>query len=68
MFEKFRRKSAAARLQEEQLYEQVLQELSRGEKRAGLWAKALSNCDGLEQKAGCRSITDSLFHLSRNLI
>lgn len=51
MFEKFRRKSAAARLEEEQLYEQVLQELSRGEKRAGLWAKALANCDGLEQKA-----------------
>lgn len=51
MFEKFRRKSAAARLQEEQLYEQVIQELSRGEKRAGLWAKALANCDGSEQRA-----------------
>lgn len=51
LFEKFRRKSAAARLQEEQLYEQVIQELSMGEKRAGLWAKALADCDGSEQKA-----------------
>ena len=51
LFEKFRRKSAAARLQEEQLFEQVLQELSRGEKRAGLRAKALANCDGSELKA-----------------
>ncbi|AKO53503.1 hypothetical protein ABA45_14665 [Marinobacter psychrophilus] len=51
MFEKFRRKSAAARLQEEQLYEQVIQELSHGEKRGGLWAKALANSDGSEQRA-----------------
>lgn len=51
MFEKFRRKSAVARLQEEQLYEQVLHELSSGERRSGLWAKALANCDGSEEKA-----------------
>jgi len=51
LFEKFRRKSAAARLQEEQLYEQVIQELSQGEKRAGLWAKALADSDGSEQRA-----------------
>lgn len=30
MFEKFRRASAASRLREEQLYEQVVNELSRG--------------------------------------
>lgn len=51
LFEKFRRKSAAARLQEEQLYEQVIEELSKDEKRPGLWAKALADCDGSEQKA-----------------
>ena len=51
MFEKFRRNSAAARLLEEQLYEQVVVELSQGKKRDGLWAKAMANSDGLEEKA-----------------
>jgi hypothetical protein len=51
LFDKFRRRSASARLIEEQLYEQVVLELSNGQKRAGLWAKALANCDGLEEKA-----------------
>ena len=51
MFEKFRRKSALARLQEEKLYEQVLLELSTGHKRNGLWAKAIADCNGAEEKA-----------------
>lgn len=51
MFDKFRRRSASVRLIEEQLYEQVVLELSKGQKRAGLWAKALANCDGVEEKA-----------------
>ena len=51
MFEKFRRNSAAARLLEEQLYEQVVGELYQGKKRDGLWAKAMANSDGLEEKA-----------------
>ena len=51
MFEKYRRKSASARLVEEQLYEQVVVELSNGQKRTGLWAKALANCDGVEERA-----------------
>ena len=51
MFKKLRRNSAAARLLEEQLYEQVVVELSTGKKRDGLWAKALANSDGIEEKA-----------------
>lgn len=51
MFEKFRRISAAARLFEEQLYEQVVMELSQGRRRNGLWAKAMANSDGSEEKA-----------------
>lgn len=51
MFEKFRRTSAAARLLEEQLYEQVVMELSQGQRRNGLWAKAIASSDGSEEKA-----------------
>lgn len=51
MFEKFRRRFAVSRLQEEKLYEKVLLELSSGKKRGGLWAKALANCNGAEEKA-----------------
>jgi hypothetical protein len=51
LFDKFRRNSAAARLLEEQLYEQVVNELSNGQRRNGLWAKALANSDGAEEKA-----------------
>jgi len=43
--------SAVTRLIEEQLFEQVLVELKNGQKRDGLWAKALANGDGLEEKA-----------------
>jgi len=51
LFKKFRQVSAAARLQEEQLYEQIAQELESGERRDGLWVKALANAQGAEEKA-----------------
>jgi len=51
LFGKLNRNSAAARLLEEQLYEQVVVELSNGYKRNGLWAKALDNSEGSEEKA-----------------
>lgn len=51
MFKKFKQVSAAARLQEEKLYEQVAQELESGERRDGLWVKALANAQGVEEKA-----------------
>jgi len=38
-------------LLEEKLYEQVVHELSCGERRDGLWGKALANSDGVEVKA-----------------
>ena len=51
MFDKLRRNSAAKRLIEEQLYEKVVVELSNGEKRDGLWAKALVDSKGADEKA-----------------
>lgn len=42
---------AQARLMEEKLFEQVADELSRGERRNGLWLKALSMSDGSEVRA-----------------
>lgn len=50
MFDKLWRSSAAARLLEERFYEQVVKELSQGQRRDGLWAKALSNSEGIEEK------------------
>lgn len=51
MFEHLRRAAAASRIADEVLYEQVVIELATGEKRLGLWAKALSDSLGDEQKA-----------------
>lgn len=50
-FDKFKLQSAAERLQEEQLYEIVLDELDQGVKRTGLWAKALAKSAGDENRA-----------------
>ena len=50
MFKKFKINTAANRLLEEQLYAQALNELEAGQIRGGLWAKALSNSSGDEQK------------------
>jgi hypothetical protein len=51
LFERFRTRTAADRLLEEQLYEQVVIELQQGQKRPGLWAKALVDSNGSEQYA-----------------
>tara|TARA_Y100000816_G_scaffold64335_1_gene42600 strand:- start:240 stop:683 length:444 start_codon:yes stop_codon:yes gene_type:complete len=46
MFEKFRVNSAKARLLEEKLYAQVVEEVAQGYRRDGLWAKAQQESDG----------------------
>ncbi len=51
MFGKVRLRSAAFRIEEEKLYAAVAAELSAGERREGLWAKALVNAGGDEAKA-----------------
>lgn len=51
MFESVKIKSAAGRLAEENLYELVLEELSRGGRRSGIWARALADSEGNEDKA-----------------
>ena len=58
MFESFKKKSldrqlnqAMTREVEEELYAQVLQEIERGERRDGLWAKALVAANGDESIA-----------------
>lgn len=67
MFEHLRRVAASSRKTDELLHEQVALELSRGERRLGLWAKALSDSLGNEQKASAlyiryrvRSLIDEL--------
>ena len=51
MFGKTSTNRSAERLIEEQLYEQVVIELSDGKKRHGLWAKAIADSEGSEEKA-----------------
>jgi hypothetical protein len=55
MFDKFKKSvnesAALLRVQEEKFYEVVSAEIDRGERRPGLWAKALADCGGLESKA-----------------
>lgn len=51
IFNRFKKKNAAQRLLEERLYEIVLEELQKGVRRAGLWAKALAKSEGDESKA-----------------
>ena len=51
MFKKVRLHSAADRLLEESLYERVVVELNGGQKRDGLWAKALADSNGSEERA-----------------
>ena len=51
MFDKFRQTAAVSRLLEEKFYEQVIEELANGDRRNGLWAKALANSNGIEDKA-----------------
>ena len=47
-------KSAQDRAQEASLYAEAMSELERGERDKGLWAKALAESDGDEQKATAR--------------
>ena len=63
MFESFKKKSldrqlnqAMTREVEEELYAQVLQEIERGERRDGLWAKALVTANGDESIAKAQYI------------
>ena len=51
MFERFKKQSAVHRLLEEQLYEKVAQELANGQRRDGLWVKAIANSNGSDEKA-----------------
>jgi hypothetical protein len=51
MFKKLKRTSAASRLNEELLYERVVNELESGQTRPGIWGKALADSEGDEQKA-----------------
>ncbi len=56
MFEKFKAKLAKSRLLEEKLYQEVLRELNENIIRDGLWAKALADSDGSEEKAKSKYI------------
>jgi hypothetical protein len=55
MFDKFKKSvtesAALLRVQEEKFYEVVSAEIDRGERRPGLWAKALANCGSSESEA-----------------
>ena len=51
MFKKFKRATAVSRLLDEQLYAQAVAELGAGERRDGLWGKALAHSDGNYEKA-----------------
>ena len=54
---RFRSAAALRRKLEETLYECVANELSNGEKKAGLWAQALAETDYDEKKAKAKYIT-----------
>jgi len=51
MFESIKKRSAAVRLVEEQLYEEVVNELASGIRRNGLWAKAIAKSECQEYTA-----------------
>jgi hypothetical protein len=51
LFESIKKRSAAGRIIEEQLYEQVVNELASGQLRNGLWAKAIANSNGQDEMA-----------------
>lgn len=50
MFQEKSLGKSSERLLEEQIYEQVAIEISNGDKRDGLWAKALADSDGSLEK------------------
>ncbi len=51
MFETYKASAANDRINEEQLYEQVVKELYSGIKREGIWAKAIAKSGGNKSKA-----------------
>lgn len=51
LFDRFKAISALARLSEETLYAQVVKELEAGIRRDGIWAKALIDSNGDQDKA-----------------
>ncbi len=51
MFESIKKRTASARIVEEQFYEQVVNEIANGYLRNGLWAKAIANSNGQDEKA-----------------
>jgi hypothetical protein len=51
LFDKIKKKNAVKRLLEEMLYEKVIQEMSEGQLREGLWGKALAKSNGSNKKA-----------------
>jgi hypothetical protein len=51
VFEKFKKKVAEHRLNEEKIYAAVLNEMQQGIRREGLWAKAIAKSEGNENKA-----------------
>jgi hypothetical protein len=66
-WEHIRQAAIASRVVEEEMYAQVLREIESGVRRDGLWAKALQNSGGNEEKARAlyikyriRSINDEL--------
>lgn len=50
-WKKAKQKVIANRLVEEKIYEKVLGEIESGQRRDGLWAKAISKSRGNEQEA-----------------
>ncbi len=56
MFQALKINSAKERLYEEKLYEQVASEIHQGQKRSGVWAKALAVANGNEEFAKAKYI------------
>jgi hypothetical protein len=50
MLSDIKAKAAAARLFDEQLHAQVIREIEAGQRRDGIWAKALSDSNGSENE------------------
>ncbi|MFI8744202.1 hypothetical protein ACIGKL_03465 [Pseudomonas sp. NPDC077186] len=48
---KIKNDAISSRLLDEQIYAQVLSEIENGQRRNGLWAKALAHSDGSNEKA-----------------
>jgi flagellar FliL protein len=56
IFDDIKAKGAAYRLSEEVLYAEALRELESGQRRDGIWAKAMSESDMDQSKAGAKYI------------